>query len=404
MLENLIKFRDVSKVFSILQEQGGESRFVGGCVRNILCNKEINDLDIATTLRPEQVELAFKSQGIKTINIGKDHGTIVVVLNSYSYEITTLRRDVSTDGRRAVVEYSDNWEEDALRRDFTINAMSYCPYNNQLYDYFNGVADLKKGIIRFVGDPEQRVQEDYLRILRFFRFYTYCGTDAIDKASLNACIKYSQKIHSLSAERKFYEFYKILEHKDYLRSIKIMLDNKILDHLFEHRINENTLDYLSKLKELSVLNNCSLDQPLLRLFILTDFNKITIESLVSIFNLPNKHISYLKSLKKNYALGIDKIKNDLYKFIYEDREGLIDSLLCIVLKEDLNKHNIISEVRKYINKSIEFPLGGNEIMKIFHITEGKEVGAFLGKGLDFWYKSKFTADKQEIIQYLKGLR
>jgi len=403
MLESLIKFRDVSKVFSILQEQGGESRFVGGCVRNTLCNKEINDLDIATTLRPEQVELAFKSKNIKTINIGKDHGTIVVVLNSYSYEITTLRRDVSTDGRRAVVEYSDDWKEDALRRDFTINAMSYCPYNNQLYDYFNGVADLKKGIIKFVGDPEQRVQEDYLRILRFFRFYTYYGREDIDQLSLNACTKYAQKIQDLSAERKFYEFYKILEHQDCIRSLKIMLDNGILDSLFEHRINEATLDQLVKLKELSVLNHCSLDQPLLKMFIIADFNHINIESLVLLFNLPNKYISYLKLLKKNSVLGIEKIENDLYKFIYEDREILIDSLLSILLKKDLNKYNIISEVKKYINETIEFPLSGNEIMKIFHITEGKEVGVLLKKGLDFWCKSKFTADKKEIIQYLQSL-
>lgn len=403
MLEDLIKFRDVSKVLSILQEQGGESRFVGGCVRNILCNKEINDLDIATTLIPEQVELAFKSQGIKTINVGKDHGTIVVVLNSYSYEITTLRRDVSTDGRRAVVEYSDDWQEDALRRDFTINAMSYCPYENQLYDYFNGVADLKKGLLKFVGDPKQRVQEDYLRILRFFRFYTYYGKETVDQDSLGACIKYAHKIQDLSAERKFYEFYKILEHQDSIRSLKIMLDNAILDSLFKHQINKTTLDYLIKLKELSILNNCSLDRPLLKLFILTDFNQINIESLIVLFNLSNKHVSYLKLLKKNSILGIDKIKNDLYKFIYEDRENLIDSLLCILLKEASHKHEIISEVKKYLNESMKFPLDGKEIMKIFHMTEGKEVGAYLEKGFDFWYKSKFTADKEEIIQYLKGL-
>jgi len=199
-LYNLLNFYDSSTIFSVLKDGGGNPRFVGGCVRNILANLPINDIDIATTLLPGEVESLLEKSNIKTLDVGKEHGTIIALLEGRSYEITTLRKDIETDGRHAVVSFSDSWEEDAQRRDFTINAMSYDPYTKELHDYYGGKKDLKDGVVKFVGDPDKRVKEDYLRILRFFRFYAIYGrNNKIDHESLKACKDNAEKIKILSA-------------------------------------------------------------------------------------------------------------------------------------------------------------------------------------------------------------
>ena len=399
MLENLIKFRDVSKVFFVLTEAGGESRFIGGCVRDTILGVTSNDVDIATTLRPDLVEHAFKSQNIKTIDIGKDHGTIVVVINSYSYQITTLRKDVETDGRRAIVEYSDDWQEDALRRDFTINAMSYCPYKKEIYDYFGGVGDLQDGVIKFVGIPEQRVQEDYLRILRFFRFYTYYGRkDQIDKRALAACIKYAPKIKTISAERKSYEFQKILAHEKCSDTIDMMLKSGILSILFEHEINEKVVGNLETLHELSRELKYT-HSFLLKLFVILSASKMTIDAVDNVFHLSNKDKKYFKHLGKIDKIGIAGVKKNLYELIY-DQECLLEGLLYLFLRENIVDLSLFDEVQKYSKQKKYFPVTGKDIMSNFHIKEGKDVGKMLKRGKTFWCKSKYSASKDAIVFYL----
>lgn len=404
MLEDLIKFRDSSKIFSILHEKHGDSRFVGGCVRNIMCGLEVNDVDIATTLRPEEVESAFKSHNIKTIDIGKDHGTIIAVFNSFSYEITTLRKDIHTDGRRAVVEYSSDWLEDASRRDFTINAMSYCPKGKKLYDYFGGVEDLKNGIIKFVGNPEDRVKEDYLRILRFFRFYAYCGNSSnLHRASLKACVDYAHCIKKLSAERKFHETTKILEHENASDTIIAMLQNGILDNLFETSISSSIHEILLKIDEIckseSVLVN-----PFLRLVAVIEKSNIEISNADKIFHLPNEIKKYLNTILYFSSKGILYIKTNLYKYVYEEHAYLMDSIVYSFAKDSIKDAAFMKEANKLLRTKKIFPVSGEDIMKALKVEQGKEVGKFLSLGRDFWYKSKYLANKNQILEYIINLK
>ena len=220
---------ELKYLFNILIKNGDEARLVGGCVRNFLLNKTINDYDIATQYLPEEVENILKKNNIKYFTIGKQFGTITAIINNQHFEITTLRKDIKTDGRHAIVEFTKDYIEDAKRRDFTFNAL-YMDYEGKIYDYFNGTADLKNGIINFIGNSQDRITEDNLRILRFFRFYTYYCFE-MNYFDLQNCIKYKDKIKTLSKERISEEFYKILQSPYSIKVLSIMQNYGILQEI-----------------------------------------------------------------------------------------------------------------------------------------------------------------------------
>jgi len=203
-------------VMAALEAAGGPgcARFVGGCVRNALMGREIDDIDIATTLKPEETERAIRTAGLKAAPTGIAHGTVTAVAERQPFEITTLRRDVSTDGRNATVAFTDDWAEDAARRDFRVNAL-YADGEGLVFDPTGyGVADAAAGLIVFVGDPRTRIREDYLRILRFFRFFAWYGRGEPDAAGLDACRDLAPGMTRLSAERVSKELMKLLAAKD----------------------------------------------------------------------------------------------------------------------------------------------------------------------------------------------
>lgn len=201
---------ETKKVMAALCADGGDARFVGGAVRNALANRTVIDVDIATPLTPEAVIGRLKRHDIPYAPTGLEHGTVTAIVDGHPFEITTLRRDVSTDGRRAEVAFTDDWQADAARRDFTINAIS-CAADGTVFDYFGGVEDLRLGRVRFVGTAAERIREDVLRILRFFRFYAHFGRGAADPAALDACAAAAKEIPKLSAERVRQEILKLLE-------------------------------------------------------------------------------------------------------------------------------------------------------------------------------------------------
>ena len=205
----------------------GEARYVGGSVRDTLIGLPVADIDLATPHAPERVVALLKTAGIKVVPTGIAHGTVTAVLESGPVEVTTLRRDVSTDGRRATVAFTDDWREDAARRDFTINALYADPASGALFDYFGGLADLEARHIRFIGDPLQRIAEDHLRILRFFRFLARFG-DAPDPAGLDACTTRARDLMALSRERIADELLKLLVARDAVRVMRLMIEHGIL--------------------------------------------------------------------------------------------------------------------------------------------------------------------------------
>ena len=219
-LENI---KEVQEIFAILnaQGEGTKVRFVGGCVRKSFNGENIDDIDLATSLTPSEVKKALNEKGIRVIETGIDHGTLTAILNKKKFEITTLRKDLITDGRHATVKFTSDWESDASRRDFTINAI-YADIEGRIFDPYNGLADLKKGKIKFIGLPEERIQEDYLRILRYFRFFTQYSKIDHEQDTLKSIKKYINGLNKVSNERIFDELKKILklENINYLFSQK----------------------------------------------------------------------------------------------------------------------------------------------------------------------------------------
>jgi poly(A) polymerase len=419
---NLLETPDVLRVFDVLHGHGGESRIVGGCVRDALLGIVLDrELDIATTLLPDQVEEILHAQGYKTFLIGKQFGTVATMINGRFCEITTLREDIETDGRRAVVRYTDDWKVDASRRDFTINAMSYSPRDGKLYDYFGGEEDLRRGCIRFVGNAERRVQEDYLRILRFFRFYTYFGKDThIDEESLEACVKYAERLNTLSGERKQAELYKMLAHLDRMSTLALMQKSGVLSCLFEHVVRNSVVEEMERVEQLARACGYKFDTRLLLFMMAREGGEVS--RAVSLFKLSSEDVRYLKNMQKSVA-HLSSQKQDslsdtersdvelrescylgsqstlLYEIAY--KYGL-DALIYRVAIDNGLSSGRTSLVKEFIENGVpRLPVNASDIMQAFNLEPGKEVGRLLHEAEEFWCKSRFKVSKGEVLEFLQ---
>ncbi|HEX7930419.1 MAG TPA: CCA tRNA nucleotidyltransferase [Sphingomicrobium sp.] len=220
--------RGVGRLLDALGAEEGLTRYVGGAVRDQLLNIPVSDFDLATRLKPEEVVERLEAAKIRAVPTGIDHGPVTADSSGHPFEVTSLRRDVSTDGRRATVAFTDDWQEDAARRDFTINALSADPVTGEVHDYFGGKEDLLARRVRFIGDPLERIAEDHLRILRFFRFHARFGQGEPDAEALEACTKRANDLMALSRERIADELLKLLGVEDPSPTVAIMLDRNIL--------------------------------------------------------------------------------------------------------------------------------------------------------------------------------
>lgn len=218
----------MAELMDALGAETGDTRYVGGCVRDTLLGLPVSDVDLATRLAPDEVVRRLRAAHIKAVPTGIAHGTVTAVLGHGPVEVTTLRRDVATDGRRATIAYTDDWREDAARRDFTINALSADPATGEICDYFGGLDDLEARKVRFIGDPLTRIAEDHLRILRFFRFYARFGEGAPDAAGLDACAARANDLMALSRERIADELLKLLALDNPEPATRLMVERSIL--------------------------------------------------------------------------------------------------------------------------------------------------------------------------------
>jgi poly(A) polymerase len=383
---------DTKQIFAILDNK---ARFVGGCVRNFLLGIDITDIDIATEHMPEITMQKLKESGIKAIPTGIKHGTITAVLNNTQYEITTLRKDVSCDGRHAEVEFTDSWKEDAARRDFTINAMSM-DIDGKVYDYFGGREDLKSGLLKFVGNAEQRANEDILRILRFFRFYAYYGKGQMDSHALDACEKLAEKITSLSGERIQTEMFKLLRAKNPYPVLKVMQDKNISKYLFADGINLNTLKKLQNISNSSLLRLCSL---------MVDFSKDDVINQAKNWKLSNKDKKYLISvLYPSAEFDADKDIKFQRKTIRALGNKIYKDVVLIRFCCDnfsINKMNNLLEIVDKWQAPV-FPLGGRDIQHLG--LQGKQIGDALLKAEKWWESEDYQPEKAEILDYITKIR
>jgi poly(A) polymerase len=266
-------------VIAALEAEGGEGcvRFVGGCVRNALMGQAVDDIDLATRLTPEAAMGALKAAGLKVVPTGIAHGTVTAVSKGAPYEITTLRRDVTTDGRNATVAFTEDWAEDASRRDFRLNAL-YADPDGEVFDPTGqGVADAREGRIVFVGDPATRIREDYLRILRFFRFFAWYGRGAPDAAGLAACEALAEGMVRLSAERVSKELLKLLKARDPRPAVRAMKASGVLKQVLPEA---GPLEPFERMADLS-------GDPLLRLSALWPADPVKVDAAARALRLSN---------------------------------------------------------------------------------------------------------------------
>ena len=401
---NFLQDKTCKKILSLLNKKADTARFVGGCVRDSLIGVETNDIDIATKLEPNDVVDILTSASIKVIPTGIDHGTVSVFSKNFNFEITTLRSDISSDGRHAEVIFSDSWEKDSSRRDFTINSI-YLKQNGDIYDPYNGIQHLKERKVVFIGDPNERINEDYLRILRFFRFNAFYGNDnlRLSNNSIRACAKNKSKIKKLSSERIHNEFFKILNSTNPYFVINIMKKIGILDILFEKKVETK---FFKKLLSIEKKNSMTTDQTLRFISLAFNTKKNYLFDL-RMFNFSKKDKKKLLLLT-NQEFKIDnKMKNnDIKRILYSiDKKLFIDlAVLSWVLSANKTQNkdwkSIISQISK-LNSPI-FPLKAADLLS-FGLKEGPIIGEIFSQIEKEWIDSNFALNKEELLQKSKAI-
>lgn len=380
-------FTKASTLCNLILEAGGEVRFIGGCVRDILSNKIPADLDLATNLLPDQIETILQKNKIKYFSIGKEFGTISAVINKQTIEITTLRKDIQTDGRHALVEYTNNWQQDALRRDFTINALS-ADLEGNVYDYFDGVHDLKDRVVKFIGNPEERIQEDYLRILRFFRFSAYFA-NLLDDGSLLACAKYAKFLKNISGYRIRAEMAKIFAAPNGSKILRAMMENNILQEIIP--CSKDSVENLDRLYSLGIHGN----NPVTELMCLAIFYRNGNDKYSTIYPMSR---SEKKLFDKLIDVKIDNWNYDNLKAYWQKYKNDFYAIALVNLAEA--KLSIEEDLQKIFNMDIvDLPIAGADLLEL-GIKPGKNIGKLLNLAEDIWYNHEFKLTKQQIIKEL----
>ena len=393
----------VNKIFGAINNynETSEIRYVGGCVRKILNDEKTDDIDLATNLTPDQVKQCLDKNQIKFFETGIEHGTITAVIDDQNFEITTLRKDVKTDGRHAVVEYTTNWKEDSLRRDFSINSI-YSDLDGNLYDPNSGHKDLNVGIIKFIGDPETRIKEDYLRIIRYLRFYTEYSKIDHEINIIKIIKKNIEGLGKISKERQFNELKKILKLDNFLKLFKNKTSCELFSLIFPQLKNFKKLSKLSKPKE-KILKNKSLNFVISFLVIDETDNS---DYFVYKYNLPNELKDKINFLKNN-SLNKDSTKifnkKDLQKiFYYEGKSSTIDLIDFNLLYFKQSKK--LSELKTYFEKldKPEFPIKAQLLINDYGLKEGRELGQKL-KNLEMkWIENNFNLSKKDMEKVLSN--
>jgi poly(A) polymerase len=380
-----LKSPALQRVLTVIGAAGGEARVAGGAVRNALLKVPVTEVDIATTLSPERVTEACIAAGLKVHPTGIDHGTVTVVSDHHPYEVTTLRHDVETDGRRATVKFTDDWQADAMRRDFTMNAM-YCDARGKIYDFTGGYKDTLRKRIIFVGSPAKRIAEDYLRILRFFRFHACFGKGAPDKAGLAACIRHRKGLDGLSAERIRQEMFKLMAAPGAVPTLKLMAKSGILKHLLPYT------------EEWRVISRLPVD-PLLRLAVLSS-KPLTMQDRWRLSNAEAKRLEALSALTApSPALRPGEQRAMLYHIGPEAWRDLVKVSWARsrAAMDDTTWKRLLKLPDRWTIPGM--PVAGRDLVAA-GLTPGPDIGAMLRHLEDWWVASDFKPDKIELLKRL----
>tara|TARA_B100000989_G_C19516444_1_gene461911 strand:+ start:968 stop:2194 length:1227 start_codon:yes stop_codon:yes gene_type:complete len=385
-LKELMK---ISESFNFLN---GKIKIVGGAVRDLIHKKTIQDCDIVTDLNPEEVKKCLERKKIKFLETGIKFGSLTVYLNNFSIQITSLRQDLNTNGRWADVYYTKDWELDSRRRDFTINSI-YLDLSGNIFDPFNGINDLKKKKILFIGNPKKRIEEDYLRILRFFRF-SFKYSSNLEIHGLRACKQFIPKLKLVSIERKIEELKKMILYKSFEDNIKFLDEINFFLYIFGENIN------LRNYKKFFYIE---------RKYKLSDVERRLKFFLIRIDK--KKETNFLKVLGKKFTKRLQSninFKNHdsetvNYILFKNDKKYVIDQLIFDFKDGFVNKKKFEQILKKVINwKKKEIPVNGNDLIK-----EGFKEGKTIGKNLrlieKWWVKKNFEPNKLDCLCFAKTL-
>jgi tRNA nucleotidyltransferase/poly(A) polymerase len=384
----------LKRVFSALAQAGGEARVAGGAVRNALLGEPVADIDIATTLTPQEIMAAGRAAHLGVHPTGVDHGTITLTAEGKPFEVTTLRVDAETFGRKARVEFTDNWEADARRRDFTVNAL-YCNAEGDILDFVNGYRDILRKRIRFIDDPRQRIEEDYLRILRFFRFHARYGKGAPDRDSLAACIELKAGLQSLSAERIRQELLKLLIAPRAVETVKVMAKTNILKLVIPH---VEHFAPLTRMAEIDAANDLVPD-PLLRLSLLAK----DALSLRKPLRLTNNEVKQLESLAGVTPPSPKLREKEQQAILYQlGAESWRDGVRLAWARSKADPADSAWRALLALPERWPrpvFPVTGGDLLRKGY-KPGPDFGRILTKLEDWWIASEFKPGKDEILARL----
>ncbi len=389
--------REIKKLFTIFS---GEIRLVGGCVRDLILGKKIHDYDFATKFLPQEITKILEKNKIKAVPTGAKFGTITAVVNGKNFEITTLRKDLATDGRHCDPEFVDDYFLDAARRDFTINAL-YLDLQGSVTDYFGGISDLKNKKVKFIGDANLRIEEDFLRILRFFRFS--CDyAETLDVEGLKACVLQKKNLKKLSRERIRQEFLKLIssEKKEKLVAIlKVLKSEKIAEEIFTEEIDVEGFECLTHEvldAELSRMTTVG-ELKLAALFLQKNSNlKIFFQEICA----TNSEKKYFQFMIQNHDLS------DLKRLLIFEEKNLVRDfyLLNFVKNFDPKKIAVVKKNLNFIQNFSApiFPLNGNDVTLLGF--KGSAVGKAIKQAKIFWIEGDFKASKADLALLLSGLK
>ncbi len=377
-------------VLAALTAAGAPARFVGGCVRDSVLGRAVKDIDIATPTPPETVMALLADAGIKVVATGLAHGTVTAVVERDHFEITTLRRDVETYGRHAKVAFTDDWAADAARRDFTMNAL-YLDGDGRIYDPIGGLDDVRQGRVRFVGDPAERINEDVLRILRFFRFHAHYGRGPVDRAGLAACRTLASGLHRLSGERVRDELLRLLAAPDPTQVLRLMADGKILDHVLP----EATL--IDRLAGLLAVDRAV--DPLRRLAALVAGDGATLTAAAGRLRFSNRQRDRLLAAAGPFAAADPAAAQRLLYRI--GAEAYRDRLLLAWAEapEETRLKPLLAMAEGW--RRPKFPLRGKDVIAL-GIERGARVGDLLAAVEDWWVEGNFQAGRADCLARLKA--
>ncbi|AZU02959.1 poly polymerase [Glycocaulis alkaliphilus] len=379
---------------ALLAAAPGGARYVGGCVRNALLGAPVSDTDIATVLTPPQTVAALEAAGLKAIPTGIDHGTVTAVSGKRGFEVTTLRKDVATDGRRAVVAFSTDWSDDAARRDFRLNAI-YADRDGQLFDPVGGIDDAMAGRIRFIGEPGERITEDYLRILRFYRFHAWYARTPLDPEGHAACLALKAGLGQLSAERVWLELKKLLAAPDPREVLEAMQEGNVLNEVLPERID---LKLFLSLHSLQAQEFCPPD-PLLRVAaLLAGGDAMRVDALCGTMKVSNAERTRLHAAVRRVGVhpGMDRVA--LRAALYEQGRQAVEDQLLLAAARGEGRRDVLSRDLDAVSRwqRPAFPLKAADLLAI-----GLERGPALGRTLKAlearWVESDFVLGRADLL-------